>query len=47
MVNCAGIVGPTNIVVEDISTQDFDHVYSGMTLTHLIISIIITYFQLM
>lgn len=28
MVNCAGIVGPTNVVVEDIPTQDFDHVYS-------------------
>ena len=29
MVNCAGIVGPTNIQTEDIKPEDFDKVLAG------------------
>ena len=31
MVNCAGIVGPSNMTCEDIPTSDFDKVYEGAT----------------
>ena len=30
MVNCAGIVGPTNMICEDVPTEEFDKVYAGM-----------------
>ena len=29
MVNCAGIVGPTNIQTEDIKPEDYDKVLAG------------------
>ena len=29
MVNCAGIVGPNGVKVEDVSVEDFDRVYGG------------------
>ena len=29
VVNCAGIVGPNGVKTEDVTVQDFDHVYKG------------------
>ena len=29
MVNCAGIVGPNGVTVDQVNTQDFDRVYEG------------------
>ena len=29
MINCAGIVGPNGMKVEDVSVEDFDRVYGG------------------
>ena len=29
MINCAGIVGPNGVKVEDVSVEDFDRVYGG------------------
>ena len=29
MINCAGIVGPNGVKVEDVTVEDFDRVYGG------------------
>lgn len=35
MVNCAGIVGPNGVTVDQVTTQDFDRVYEGESLCAL------------
>ena len=33
MVNCAGIVGPSNVTCEAVPTAEFDKVYEGIFLS--------------
>lgn len=43
MVNCAGIVGPSNMTCEDIPTAEFDKVYEGIEIYSLLHVLMLKY----